>query len=175
MFRQVPIESCVSFDFVALLFCLTCAVGWAQSPADIDEVHIDPRLSPKEVKPSETETGSAHKRPLKVDVDLVLVPVTITDPMNRLVTGLDKDNFQLFEGKDQQQIKNFSSEDAPVSIGVIFDMSGSMSSKIDRSREAVAEFFKTANPQDEFFMVTFSDEPREFPTLPNRWMTSRGS
>jgi Ca-activated chloride channel family protein len=89
------------------------------------------------------------------------VPVTITDPMNRLVTGLDKDNFELFEGKDQQQIRNFSSEDAPVSIGVIFDMSGSMSSKIDRAREAVAEFFKTANPQDEFFMITFSDQPQE--------------
>jgi Ca-activated chloride channel family protein len=96
-----------------------------------------------------------------VDVDLVLVPVTITDPMNRLVTGLDKDNFSVFEGKDQQEIKHFSSEDAPVSLGVIFDMSGSMSSKIERAREAVVEFFKTANPQDEFFMITFADKPEE--------------
>jgi Ca-activated chloride channel family protein len=102
---------------------------------------------------------SAHLRPMKVDVDLVLVPVTITDPMNRLVTGLEKDNFQLYEGNTQQQIKTFSSEDAPVSIGVIFDSSGSMASKMDRAKEAVVEFFKTANPQDEFFMITFSDEP----------------
>jgi len=87
----------------------------------------------------------------------VLVPVTITDPMNRLVTGLDKDNFTLFEGKDQQEIRHFSSEDAPVSLGVIFDMSGSMNSKIDRAREAVMEFFKTANPQDEFFLVSFNE------------------
>ena len=58
-------------------------------------------------------------RPLKVDVDLVLVPVTITDPMNRLVTGLDKANFQLFEGNAAQEIRTFSSEDAPVSLGVI--------------------------------------------------------
>ena len=98
---------------------------------------------------------------MKVDVDLVLVSVTITDPMNRLVTGLDKENFSLFEGKDQQEIKHFSSEDAPVSLGVIFDMSGSMSSKIERAREAVVEFFKTANPQDEFFMITFADKPEE--------------
>jgi Ca-activated chloride channel family protein len=91
----------------------------------------------------------------------VLVPVTITDPMNRLVTGLDKDNFNLFEGKEIQEIKTFSSEDAPVSLGVIFDMSGSMSSKIERAREAVIEFFKTANPQDEFFMITFADKPEE--------------
>jgi len=102
---------------------------------------------------------SAHVRPMKVDVDLVLVPVTITDPMNRLVTGLEKDNFQLYEGNAQQQIRTFSSEDAPVSIGVIFDSSGSMASKMDRAKEAVMEFFKTANPQDEFFMITFSDEP----------------
>jgi Ca-activated chloride channel homolog len=102
---------------------------------------------------------SAHLRPMKVDVDLVLVPVTITDPMNRLVTGLEKDNFQLYEGNAQQQIRTFSSEDAPVSIGVIFDSSGSMASKMDRAKEAVTEFFKTANPQDEFFMITFSDEP----------------
>src|SRR5467141_546751 len=81
--------------------------------------------------------------------------------MNRLVTGLDKENFALFEGKDQQEIKTFSSEDAPVSIGVIFDMSGSMSSKVERAREAVIEFFKTANPQDEFFMITFADKPEE--------------
>jgi Ca-activated chloride channel homolog len=98
---------------------------------------------------------------MKVDVDLVLVPVTITDPMNRLVTGLDKDNFSLFEGKDQQDIKHFSSEDAPVSLGVIFDMSGSMASKIERAREAVVEFFKTANPQDEFFLITFADKPEQ--------------
>jgi Ca-activated chloride channel family protein len=102
-----------------------------------------------------------HTKPMKVDVDLVLVPVTITDPMNRLVTGLDKDNFSLFEGKDQQEIRHFSSEDAPVSLGVIFDMSGSMSSKIDRAREAVIEFFKTANPQDEFFMIAFNDRPEQ--------------
>ena len=102
---------------------------------------------------------NTHVRPLKVDVDLVLVPVTITDPMNRLVTGLEKDNFELFEGGSKEDIKSFSSEDAPVSLGVIFDSSGSMSSKMDRAKDAVMEFFKTANPQDEFFMITFSDEP----------------
>jgi Ca-activated chloride channel homolog len=85
--------------------------------------------------------------------------VTITDPMNRLVTGLDKANFQLFEGNSSQEIRTFSAEDAPVSLGVIFDSSGSMASKMDRAKDAVIEFFKTANPQDEFFMITFNDEP----------------
>jgi len=92
---------------------------------------------------------------------MVLVPVTITDPLNRLVTGLDKENFTIFQDKDKQVIQNFSSEDAPVSIGIIFDMSGSMGSKIERAREAVSEFLKTANPQDEFFLITFADEPEQ--------------
>ena len=131
---------------------------------DVNEIHVQPRElekpkePPKDLAPNPGEL-KAHVRPMKVDVDLVLVPVTITDPMNRLVTGLEKENFQLFEGSSAQEIRTFSSEDAPVSLGVIFDSSGSMSSKMDRAKEAVVEFFKTANPQDEFFMITFSDEP----------------
>ncbi len=150
----------IAVSFVALLVFLFPTFLLGQNEGDIDDVHIQPRVETQAPKPPESDS-SPHARPMKVDVDLVLVPVTITDPMNRLVTGLDKDNFELFEGKDQQQIKNFSSEDAPVSIGVIFDMSGSMSSKIDRAKEAVSEFFKTANPQDEFFMITFADQPQE--------------
>src|ERR1035438_2013062 len=99
------------------------------------------------------------EKPIRKDVDLVLVPVTITDPMNRLVTGLEKENFALTDNGQPQEIRHFSSEDAPVSLGVIFDISGSMSNKIDKSRDAVVEFFKTANPQDEFFLITFSEKP----------------
>ena len=98
-----------------------------------------------------------HTKPLRKDVDLVLVPVTITDPMNRLVTGLEKENFSLTDNGQPQEIRHFSSEDAPISLGVIFDNSGSMSNKIDKSRDAVVEFFKTANPEDEFFLITFSE------------------
>src|SRR5579863_5021985 len=148
---------------VALLLGLALP-PWAQT--GVNDVHIEPREIEKpkeEPKPdlmaSTTDGLKARVRPLKVDVDLVLVPVTITDPMNRLVTGLEKENFQLFEGNSAQDIRTFSSEDAPVSLGVIFDSSGSMSSKMDRAKEAVIEFFKTANPQDEFFMITFNDEP----------------
>jgi Ca-activated chloride channel family protein len=149
--------------FVALAILGTCPVVRAQNTDD--DVHIKPRIVPKPDTAAADvvkESGfTSHERPMKVSVDLVLVPVTITDPMNRLVTGLDKDNFAVFEGKNQQEIRSFSSEDAPVSLGVIFDMSGSMSSKIERAREAVVEFFKTANPQDEFFMITFADKPEE--------------
>ncbi len=140
---------------------------------------VSPKIPPKTFtssrglrpnRPKEPEGDPSlrtHTKPVKVDVNLVLVPVTITDPMNRLVTGLDRDNFNLFEGRDQQVIKTFSSEDAPISLGVIFDMSGSMGTKIERAREAVMEFFKTANPQDEFFMITFADKPEEISDFTN--------
>ena len=149
------------------LACALAAPLWAQTT--VNDVHVQPRTVDKdkdkdktdEVAKEDIDTTalSAHVRPMKVSVDLVLVPVTITDPMNRLVTGLEKENFELYEGNSKEEIKSFSSEDAPVSLGVIFDSSGSMSSKMDRAKDAVMEFFKTANPQDEFFMITFSDEP----------------
>jgi Ca-activated chloride channel homolog len=159
---------------VLTLCVVVCLGAFSLGQTDVNDVHVAPREveKPKEAPTTDAASKSdlvatttpgltAHVRPLKVDVDLVLVPVTITDPMNRLVTGLEKGNFQLFEGNASQDIRTFSSEDAPVSLGVIFDSSGSMSSKMDRAKDAVMEFFKTANPQDEFFMITFSDEPEE--------------
>jgi Ca-activated chloride channel homolog len=140
-----------------------CALS-TQAQTSVDDVHVAPRTvetakTEEVAKPNDVSSANGHVRPLRTSADLVLVPVTITDPMNRLVTGLDKENFQLFEGSIPEEIKTFSSEDAPVSLGVIFDSSGSMRSKMDRAKDAVMEFFKTANPQDEFFMITFSDQP----------------
>ena len=89
-----------------------------------------------------------------------MVPVTITDVMNRPVVGLGQNNFELYENKKPQEIKHFSSEDTPISVGIIVDTSGSMNYKLDRAREAVAEFCDIANPNDEFFMITFADTPR---------------
>jgi Ca-activated chloride channel family protein len=95
-----------------------------------------------------------------MDVNMVLVNVTVTDSMNRLVTGLEKEHFQIFEEKEEQKVTHFSNEDVPLSMGVVFDASGSMSNKITKARMAALQFFKTANPADEFFLVDFSDQPR---------------
>ena len=94
---------------------------------------------------------------IQFNVELALVNVTVTDPYNRLVTGLDKENFRAFEDGVEQELVHFSTEDVPVSIGVIFDMSGSMSNKVDKARQAAVQFFRTANPRDEFFLVSFND------------------
>jgi len=106
-------------------------------------------------------TGDSVKirkgQPIRTETDLTLVGASVTDPMGRLVTGLEQENFRVFEDGEEQEILRFSSEDVPVSIGVIFDMSGSMADKIDKSKQAAVQFFRTANPQDEFFLVNFND------------------
>jgi len=132
--------------------------AWAQDAP----VHVEPRVEKPTPDPDDGVDPAlrTHTRPLKVDVNLVLIPVTITDPMNRLVTGLEKDNFELYDEDKKQVIQDFSSEDSPISMGVIFDVSGSMGDKMDKAREAVVEFFRTANPDDEFFMISFSDRPQ---------------
>src|SRR5207245_5110849 len=66
-------------------------------------------------------------------------------------------NFRVFDGKVEQEIVSFSAEDTPISVGLIFDSSGSMSDKIQKSREAVSQFLKTSNPQDEFLLINFSE------------------
>src|SRR5437016_1134616 len=104
-------------------------------------------------------------KPFKVNVDLVLVTVTVSDSMDRLVTGLDREHFHVFDNNEAQTILHFSTEDAPVSLGVILDTSGSMDSKIQLAREAILQFLKAANPQDEFFVVTFADKPQQIATF----------
>ena len=110
----------------------------------------------KSSQKQQASTKSTDKR-IRVDVDLVLVNVTVTDPFNRLVTGLEQENFRVQEDNSEQEIIHFSGEDVPVSIGVIFDLSSSMANKVDKARQAAVQFYKTANPQDEFFLVSFAD------------------
>jgi len=128
-----------------------------EPPASTNPV---PPPAPSKLSDLSRNTPAVAIHPGKVirsDVDLALVNVTVTDPFNRLVTGLEQDNFRVYEDNVEQEIVTFSSEDVPISIGVIFDFSGSMSNKIDKAREAALDFFKTANPADEFFLVTFNE------------------
>ena len=120
--------------------------------ADEPRVSIEPRVaSPSLSLPDAT---------IRVQSNLVLIPVTVTDPKNRSVIGLDRETFRVFDGKTEQTVTHFSRDDAPLSMGIVFDSSGSMRDKLGKSREAVAQFFKTANPEDEFFLVEFSDRAR---------------
>ena len=126
------------------------------TPLPPARIGIEPRTSTAAPKPVE---GEARVPNIRVDTNLVLINVTVRDPLNRFVTGLEKEQFKLFEDKVEQKISQFASEDAPLSIGLVFDASGSMGSKLQKARQAAAQFFKTANPEDEFFLVQFNDRP----------------
>ncbi|MDE3168345.1 MAG: VWA domain-containing protein [Acidobacteriota bacterium] len=119
-----------------------------------------PAQGPLTVQPPRPSTPSDLPRPnLRVDTQLVLVPVTVHDKLNRPVSGLEKENFRVYEDRVEQPILQFAMDDEPVAVGLIFDTSGSMQTKIGRSRQAAREFFQVANPEDEFFLVEFGDTP----------------
>ena len=174
MKRDVYQFRLLSWFVIVLFVCLTLflasvpAVAQDSSTSDDSTAKGDgqPRedAKPKDAAKSKEDVkkdsaGFAVKplTGLHMDVDLALINVTVTDPYNRLVTGLDPDNFRVYEDNIEQEVVTFSSEDVPISIGVIFDFSGSMANKIGKAREAALQFFKTANPQDEFFLVSFNE------------------
>ncbi len=171
--RMLRVWVTVKIAIALGLWLALSQVGWAQDP--LNDVHIKPpppeatALPSTAAPPSTTVTpaplegkralsAKANER-IRVDVNLVLVPVTVTDPLNRLVTGLERQDFFVYENNALQKLKSFSAEDAPVSIGIIFDLSGSMTDKINRARSSILEFLRTANPQDEFFVIGFNDRP----------------
>ncbi|HLH40371.1 MAG TPA: VWA domain-containing protein [Bryobacteraceae bacterium] len=115
------------------------------------------------IEPRIELTAKAEALPradLSVDVPLVLIPVHVTTPLGASVPNLPKSSFHLFENGVEQTITHFSSEDAPLSIGFLFDASGSMRNKLRKSAEAAAAFFRTANTDDEFFLIDFNERPR---------------
>jgi Ca-activated chloride channel family protein len=166
-----------SLQVVLGLLCCFAVSAHGQSGSPLDEVHVEPPPAKTAPAPAAPNTLNGEKmvegpaalhahahESIRVDVNLTLIPLTVTDPMNRLVTGLEKNNFYLYEkgttGPEQlQTVKTFSTEDAPVTIGIILDLSGSMAGKFNRSRQALKAFLKTANPKDEFFVIGFNDRP----------------
>lgn len=143
------------FPLVALLgagLLAGLSLLYAQAPR--------PNITPRP-KPAAPESETDRITPnLRIDTNLVLIPVTVTTPMNQYVTGMDKENFRLFEDKVEQEVSYFASFDAPLSVGLVFDASGSMGQKLAKSRQAASQFFKTANPEDEFFLIQFNDRPQ---------------
>jgi Ca-activated chloride channel family protein len=119
------------------------------------QVAIDPRQKP--APPKQEPTGTT----LRADTNLVLIPVTVNDPLNRPVTGLEKEHFRVFDDRIEQTITQFAMDDDTVAVGLVFDTSGSMGDKLRTSRLAAKAFFRTSNEDDdEYFLVEFDDRPR---------------
>jgi Ca-activated chloride channel family protein len=131
-----------------------CLVNLAITPVLHAQSEGPLRVGPRN-EPIETVPGS-RTNPLRVGVNVVLVPVVVADAMNHPVLGLEKQNFVLSDNDVQEEIQYFSAEDSPISVGLLVDVSKSMTDKIDAEREAVSQFFKNANPEDDYFVVSFS-------------------
>ena len=114
----------------------------------------------KPVVPAPAAQSGRNPQTLKVDVDLTLVNATVLETTRgRVVTDLKPEHFEVWEDKVQQTIEYFNEEDMPISLGVIFDISGSMKEKLPVARDAAVAFLKTGNPDDEYFLVEFSSRP----------------
>ncbi|HEV2732899.1 MAG TPA: VWA domain-containing protein [Terriglobales bacterium] len=125
----------------------------------VEDVHVKPLSGITANQSSQKSALTSAVRSFKTRADLVIVPVSVTDAANRPVLGLEKENFQVYENKRPQTVLSYSTEDAPVSIGIVLDESGSMQNKLGKAREAINNLVSTANPDDEFFLITFSDKP----------------
>ena len=132
---------------------LICAIAIvvASSAPGADSASDEPRVS---IQP---RAKGVVRSDIRVDTNLVLIPVSVTDPANHPVTGLPPEGFHVFEGKAEQKVLHLSRDEAPISVGIVFDASGSMGDKVAKAREAVGRFLKESNPGDEFFLVDFHE------------------
>jgi len=151
----------ISLFSAALCVILQPGSCWAQADS-LDDPHITPHRSAEQLARASVSAPAINLsvRPMRVDVDLVLVPVIVTDALNRPILDLPKQDFTLYEAGVQQPIRYFSCEDAPISVALVLDYSASMKNKIAYERQAVQEFFTNANPQDEYFIITVSSKPK---------------
>jgi VWFA-related protein len=128
------------------IIALCVALAFASAGPQDSSANIEPRVAAR-----------AAAATIRVDADLVLIPVSVTDNHDRQVPGLTRDQFLLFDDQVEQAITHFASVDAPISVAIVFDASGSMGSKLMKSREAVAAILPLANPDDEFALIQFNE------------------
>jgi len=141
-------------------FCIVCAacasvIGGVLSGLAPNATYASPRSIQSDAAPEGPQ--GVPGLTLRAYTALVLIPVSVTDAQNRFVLWLQKEDFQLFEDGVKQEVANFSGEDAPLSVGLVFDESGSMNYKLRTSRDATLQFLKFINRDDEAFLVEFSD------------------
>ncbi len=156
---HLPAKLAVRIAFLSCcaLTCATSAIIHAQETAQ-PKPTVEPTSSAAEAKQDpQRKTGADLDGPVIVNTDLITLTVTVTDTYGRYVSGLTKNAFTLLDQKTPQEITYFSDDDSPVSVGVIFDVSGSMSGdKVKKAREALSKFIQTSHNSDEYFLIGFN-------------------
>jgi len=138
-------EIALRFSFLSLLLTLGFTASFAQTPQPTQT-------------PQQQTVEDVDNRPEKVRTDLVTLTLTVTDIYGRYVSGLTKNAFTVLDNGEEQEITYFSDTDAPVSLGILFDVSDSMSgTKIAKARKALEKFINTSHPSDEYFLIAFNN------------------
>lgn len=130
-----------------------------QSELNGPNARISPPRSREGIAPA-NRPGDFPEANLRIDASLVLIPAQVTTREGSPITGLTREDFRIYEDGTEQKIAYFAKDDAPVSIGLLLDSSGSMKNKKQKESEAAAAFFRTANSDDEFFLIEFDERPR---------------
>ena len=122
------------------------------SKASADDKTIAPKIGDTRLQ--------RPKEDVRIGTSIVNVIVSVTDPYGRFVTGLGRDHFEVFDDKVKQQISHFTDDDAPVSLGIVYDVSGSMKERVGRSIRALRRFIETSHADDDFFLIGFNDRAK---------------
>ncbi|MFY9558201.1 MAG: VWA domain-containing protein [Blastocatellia bacterium] len=164
---------------LTVLFAIALSQFLVSANQDNKASPQNPQVEPAKSKPTDTpaavkataDTRSAVRRDdtklpkqkddkITLGTDVVSVTISVTDPYGRFVTGLNKDHFEVFDDKVKQQIAHFTDDDAPVSLGIVYDVSGSMKERVGRSIRALRRFIETSHNDDDFFLIGFNDRAK---------------
>ncbi|HJU92474.1 MAG TPA: VWA domain-containing protein, partial [Pyrinomonadaceae bacterium] len=165
--RYATKVTAASISLIAVTFVFSLSVE-SQEPAQ-DKPAASTTTTQDKTAPAASQTAAPNQNPKQklgtelddrsiiTNTDLITLTVTVTDTYGRYVSGLSKSAFAVFDNKQQQEITFFSDDDSPVSVGVIFDVSGSMSGdKVKRARDALSKFIQTSHDSDEYFLIAFN-------------------
>jgi Ca-activated chloride channel family protein len=141
----------------AYTHCVGCAAAALALISGLALAQTNPEQKSPDATSAAAGSQQGPEATFRAYTDLVVIPVTVTDTLNRFVLGLQKEDFHLFEDGVEQNVAHFSGEDAPLSVGVLFDESGSMAYKLRTSRDAVTQLLNTLTKEDETFLVEFAD------------------
>jgi len=141
----------------AYVLCVGCTGAALALFSGLAPAQTDLRDNSRQAAPAAGDSQHGREPTFRADTNLAVIPVAVMDTLNRFVLGLQKEDFHLFEDGVEQKVAHFSDEDAPLSVGLVFDESGSMDYKLRTSREAAAQFLKALNKDDEAFLVEFGD------------------
>jgi Ca-activated chloride channel family protein len=144
MVGNVSLQPAVRLAFLLCIMMLTCAA-----------LHSQRTLPPANALAAPGDDSLRNSRRIRVDVALVLVPVSVTDPAGKSVTGLDRENFRLFEDGIEQELVQVAEEAGPISVAMVFDVSGSMKKQFETARDTAMKFIGAAGKDDEFLLVQF--------------------